>query len=547
MNVRKSYSDFINEISSEEIFEGLLAHGLFSDRLPPIFTGENFFQYCRRELILREKQYREELKRDPEKKTPEDWWAIFPKKSRGYVHYETMRNINIPRSLGIPHPGAYFLLCRRIQEDWERLQQYFERKTKEQEYLVGRIFLRKKKNGGPLFEMNYKNWKTDGTPEDELLFYQTQDAGFKAAKFLVRADISACFPSIYTHSLGWALEEKGKKDAKSNARKHIWYNELDLHARNTKLGETHGLLIGPHTSNLLAEIILTSVDAALYRKGWRYVRNIDDYRCYVANFEEARLFLTELGEELRKYGLALNHKKTVVSELPQATNTDWVRKINVFNDIYHKGALNYNEIRSYLDFAVELMRENDGDAAILKYLVKTLAKRQASPNAVKYYVRYILHLTIIYPYLISLLDDFVFTPFKVSTFEISMFSNLIYNESVSLKQYEAVCYAIYFAIKYEFKIDELDVVDAINSGDCLFLLLSFLYFKQNKETEKTERLKRHACALIPMEVEDFWIFAYEALTFQELRKAFNIRNTNDFGDEWIKMKEAKVTFLKDIK
>ena len=43
------------------------------------------------------------------------------------------------------------------------------------------------------------------------------------------------------------------------------------------------------------------------------------------------------------------------------------------------------------------------------------------------------------------------------------------------------------------------------------------------------------------------MLAYEALTFQELRKAFNIRNTNDFGDEWIKMKEAKVTFLKDIK
>ena len=44
--------------------------------------------------------------------------------------------------------------------------------------------------------MNYSNWKTDGTPEPDLLI---------GKKYIVKADISTCFPSIYTHSIPWAL------------------------------------------------------------------------------------------------------------------------------------------------------------------------------------------------------------------------------------------------------------------------------------------------------------------------------------------------------
>ena len=39
---------------------------------------------------------------------------------------------------------------------------------------------------------------------------------------------------------------------------------IDKACQAVKNGETHGLLIGPHTSNLLSEIILTVVDKQLY-------------------------------------------------------------------------------------------------------------------------------------------------------------------------------------------------------------------------------------------------------------------------------------------
>lgn len=42
----KKYTDFMDEISSDELYEGLLAYGLFTDKLPPVFTSVPFFDYC---------------------------------------------------------------------------------------------------------------------------------------------------------------------------------------------------------------------------------------------------------------------------------------------------------------------------------------------------------------------------------------------------------------------------------------------------------------------------------------------------------------------
>lgn len=124
--------------------------------------------------------------------------------------------------------------------------------------------------------MNYKNYRADGSGEIELLL---------GAKYVANVDISTCFPSMYTHSLPWALV--GKDFAKKNRSSQYWFNELDFYVRGTTNGETHGILIGPHASNVLSEIILVCIDNELLEKGWKYIRNIDDYTCYVNSYEDA--------------------------------------------------------------------------------------------------------------------------------------------------------------------------------------------------------------------------------------------------------------------
>ena len=39
----KSYKDFMDELTPDMIYEGLLAHGLFCEKLPPVFDSSAFF------------------------------------------------------------------------------------------------------------------------------------------------------------------------------------------------------------------------------------------------------------------------------------------------------------------------------------------------------------------------------------------------------------------------------------------------------------------------------------------------------------------------
>lgn len=249
----KRYSEYMDEISADDLYKGLLAHGMFSDKLPPIFTSEPFYQYC-----LTKKHN-------------------FAEKPYDYVSFYSMRNINIPRQLGIPAPMAYEKLCKGLSENWEEIRKLLNENTSNQDYKVSRIHIRKHKEADKLFEMNYENWTLDGTPDDDLIL---------GKRFLVKADISTCFPSIYTHSIPWVFV--GKEIAKLTKKDHsLHYNKIDHLCQITKNNETHGLIIGPHSSNLVSEIILCAVDKKLVGNGWKYIRCIDDYSCYVESEEDA--------------------------------------------------------------------------------------------------------------------------------------------------------------------------------------------------------------------------------------------------------------------
>ena len=197
-----------------------------------------------------------------------------------------MRNINIPRPLAIPEPFAYSDQCKSLSDNWTLIKNHFQIKTDGDEFKISRIHLRKLVGKSELFEMNYKNFEKDGAPEQDIVI---------KSKYIAFADISNCFPSIYSHSIAWSLV--GKSFAKTNKNPSNWFNQLDFYTRNVKFGETNGVLIGPHASNLISEIVLVTVDKELTNLGFKYIRNIDDYTCHVDSHEEADRFFLCLSEE----------------------------------------------------------------------------------------------------------------------------------------------------------------------------------------------------------------------------------------------------------
>lgn len=114
-------------------------------------------------------------------------------------------------------------------------------------------------------------------------------------------------------------------------------------------GETHGLLIGPHTSNLLSEVILVVVDKNLYSRGFRFVHHVDDYDCYVESYEKAQQFLNALEYELRQFDLPLNYKKTKIEELPISSTKHWTHRLNSVPMVSKNGHTTYTEVNHFLD------------------------------------------------------------------------------------------------------------------------------------------------------------------------------------------------------
>ena len=494
----KTYADFMNELSPDELYKGLLAHGLFAEKLPPIFTSENFFNYC------------------------EGMGQAFERKDYKYVYYENMRNINIPRPLGIPVPMGYQRLCACLRDNWAALQAHFVAQTQAQNHKVSRIHIRKMSEKPFIFEMNYSNWRVDGSPEPDMII---------GKKYIVSADISNCFPSIYTHSLPWALV--GKEAAKNDRSKTQWFNQIDTCSQQVKHGETHGLLIGPHSSNILSEIILTVVDKNLTDKGWEFIRCIDDYTCYVESCEKAQQFLSELGAELRSFDLSLNHKKTKISLLPTAAVEQWVRKINAIEIRLTNGVVNYKSVRAYLDNVLELMQANREDGAILKYAIKVLSKQPLTQNAKELCIKTFMHLAIIYPYLVPLLEDNIFAQFPPEKAIVESFSKKVLEEALHTNNYEAAAFALYFAIRYDLILN-FTAQQAIDSKDCIFMTIADLYFKDKGNTLEAKALKNYAKGLRDSDFEEYWIFAYEALTYGLLK-----------GD-WKRMKQQDISFIKPI-
>lgn len=500
----KSYISSCREISADQLYDGLLGEGLFAEKIPQFLSSKDFVEYSKTIQLPGLNQ------------------------SRDYIRFSSMRNINIPRPLAIPDPFIYASLCGELRSNWDKILKHFENQTRSDNHKVSRIHLRKLKDSQKLFEMNYKKYADDGDPYSDLIIN---------CRFLAIADISKCFPSIYSHAIPWALV--GKKLAKKNKTKQkTWYNKLDSRIRNVKFGETNGVLIGPHASNLLAEIILTKVDKKLSDKKFQFMRNIDDYTCFTYSFEEAEKFHLELASELEKYELSLNLKKSEIVSLPRASVKNWVNKlkhypfVDTYNNSEGKESLKAKELQAFLDFATEVMLDENSDASIINYAIKVIGRKHLGKNALELYLKRIHHLTMLYPYLIQIMDEHVFKAHSVSKSFICKISQDLFIEGQKRKVYEPCSYALYWAMKYDFQLDIQDMHQkSLRSGDCIFMLSSFLYQKKHGNMHANAFVKK-AIELKAVDFYRYWLFIYEVLSVEEL------------SDEYKAMKRRGLSFVK---
>ena len=578
-----TYYELMIDLTKDKLYSGLLGHGLFSEHLPPVFTSEPFLNYFM--TLEASPPHIGNVKEFFDYSMSEEDFKKYCKKyckkgdsgkSKGeLISYKSIRNTGVPRLLSIPNPFVYQKLCYCLKENWGEICEHFKKHTEGQSHKISRIHIRRLKDteallemgdygeeidfdeapeSGEVFRMRSEDWKTDGTPENDLHI---------GSRYKVEADVSNCFPSIYSHAIPWALSGK---DIAKTIRQGTWDNCLDCRTRNLSDGETTGMPIGPHASNLIAEIILVCVDSALQNK-WKFVRKIDDYICYVKTIEDAERFLLDLEKQLEHFKLRLNSKKVMILKLPQTAEDSWVNELDNIRHYQRKSGrskeedgvigsdkeheektqntnnayLDYKSVRWYFDTAIKQV-EAESDAAIFKYAIKTIGGQALSENAKKYTVATMMHLCHIYPYLIRVMDDLVFAKFLIGdniVATVKGFADNIFHELINTNCYEGAAYCLYFALKYGFEINQIDYPVILQSDDCVLMVLGYLYVKRFGSAGELKQFNGKANELIganegTCSFESNWLFAYEVLPITKLSRF----------PEFAKLKESRISFVK---
>ena len=142
-------------------------------------------------------------------------------------------------------------------------------------------------------------------------------------RYVLQTDINNFYPSIYTHSIPWALH------GKAHSQSHIGWNVLqgnniDRLIQISQQKQTKGIPIGPDTSYLIAEVILSTLDRQLVSSiGSNYFRYMDDYEFAFKTHTQAETGLSAFQESLGTYELVANEAKTRIIELPACRATPY--------------------------------------------------------------------------------------------------------------------------------------------------------------------------------------------------------------------------------
>ena len=499
MVVEPEWFDVTKEkLSAVAVLTGLLDYGLFADKVPPCFTSEGLAAIASASMsaVLEET--------DDQKLA-----SLLEKRDHDYIRYEALRDINVPRHLGIPHPEAYAVQSLAISRHWEKIATHCNQPTPP----ISRIHVRQT-DSGSIFEMNYKGSERYQLEEDEIRW-------MAGAQYVVHADVASCFPSIYTHSIPWALH--GKAAAKKlTSITALAGNLLDKSTQNTRDKQTNGLLIGPHSSNIIAEIVLTKIDAELQAKGYKKIaRHIDDYTFYADDSAHAERFIKDLGMCLRGFEMSLNDKKTRILPLPRPSTENWIQRLNRF--VFPKDEeVRFSIVRSFLDVALECS-QTAGKSTPLNYAIKVLSPRNLNERARRLYVLEAMNLALAYPYLAPQLDKHVFDRYEHDdlALQVAEFSSALAKIGLRKLYPDAIAHALYYVLKHDvaLSLNDTELKEVIVLDDCITNVLLLEYANRHKRKTVVSAIKLRANEIKvadSREKDKNWLLIYQLWSIKDL-------------------------------
>lgn len=319
----------------------ILGRGYFPKELPPPFNTKSFGVFAETAPIA--------FGLDTTKKGSKNNLT-----SRPAVH-NLARTGTLRRKLTIPNPVNQYQVARAIAERWAELKSAC---AKSPFSLTT-----------PLYRKHDTRAIVVKHPFDAIPIARARSR--VASRYLLATDLSQFYPSVYTHSIPWALHTKSVAKARPQDYSLLG-NVVDLAIRNGQDRQTIGIPIGPDTSLVIAETILSSVDiqlkGAITKRGFRY---IDDIACGFRTVAEAEETLGLLQHLVGDLQLQLNPRKTRITDLPSELEASWVPHLRLFAFRSSSPGVQQTDLLSYFGRAFELAASHR-EEAILRYSVQRL-------------------------------------------------------------------------------------------------------------------------------------------------------------------------------
>lgn len=495
-----------------DILEKMLSYGYFPKELPPRFTSLSFSLAMTNIFSTVPASFND---------------GKFITKS---ITHNVARKGSLRRKLGIPNPINFYRISKVIHENWMEIETIINSSHLSMTTPVhsaevsGRAFSSKKSlNELPDLHANIRS----------------------QFKFILKTDVSRFYHSIYTHSIAWACHTK--EIAKSNHRNTLYGNLLDKVCRDAQDQQTIGLPIGPDSSLVIAELILSNIDRQLQLRGIKNgFRYIDDYYLGFNSLSEAEGAIAVLQEQLTQYELALNPLKTEIISLPLSFEDLLISEIRTFvlrNDLDAQRS----DIIFYFN-KVFTAAKNTPEESIIKYAVARLFPVDIHEKNYKLFENYLLQCVMsdasAIKYVANHLLKYKYLGYGQDLIKLkSVLRTIMLNESVHVHGNE-ISYCLYVCLLFRFEL-EVDVVTTLSTIRDPFVAILLCDCYDNGLVPFNVDFSFYESLMITEELKgDMWVFVYEMLYREWFSPAQMINPIIDL-EQFKFMKNNSVSFYQN--
>lgn len=402
------------------------------------------------------------------------------------------------RVTSITNPVAQTYLSTHVAENWAELLKHY----RQSRFSASRPrFLHDASRGANISSMQF--------------LYDRKVVESAGYRYMLRTDISRFFPTIYTHSVPWALHGKAIAKRNRSVTPKYFGNLLDLSLRQAQDEQTFGLPIGPDTSHIIAEAIATAVDLELKKRlkglpaGFRYV---DDYFMFFATVREAEAALAALIRSLKECELQVNFEKTKMCTVLEITDDFWRHRLRNFQ-IAKTAAGQASDFSHFFELAKELARLNS-DESVMIYALKKASSVIVRKQNWDRFEAYICQVAMGYPNTLQtvarLFSTYKSVGYSLGRTRLSRFINAVIEDHAPLGHHSEVAWCLWMAKDLDLAISDanVDLISEIHSSVCALLLLDLQSMGKLTKAPRTTYWKAQEKQVALY--DDMWLLSYEA-------------------------------------